>query len=257
MALSLNNLKARKKVLVEASEAILDGAEKDGNRSLTAAEQQRIDAHKMALGGVQQEINRWDEIAARREGLPTVPTGFEDWANGIPPKPPAGVEARGALAASSTAGGIGLKYRQLFGSNLSNDGWPSMQAMFAAIHSGMADVRFKQMVEGTGAGGGWLVPTQYAAEMLDAAMEDSIVMPRARIYPMTSETKKIAGFDATTNTAASLYGGLEAQWLQETGTGTPTNPKVRKIELKAKRSLPSSRRPATKSPRTASTWRAS
>lgn len=224
----------RKEALVDHSQAILDAAEKD-SRDLTGPEQTLIKADQVELETVAQEIKAErarDEY--RENGMPIRETGFETGA-------PGQLDGMGGnvttsrLAAAATHGLIGAKYRDLFGGSLSNDGWSSHQEYFAAIHSGMTHPRLSAIVEGTGSGGGWLVPTQYAAEMLDAAMEDSIVLPRARIYPMGSDTKKIAGFDSSTNTSSSVFGGIEAQWIGESATGTPTNPKVRKIELKAKK----------------------
>ena len=49
------------------------------------------------------------------------------------------------------------------------------------------------------------------------------------------KTKKIAGFDASTNTSGTLFGGIESQWLAEEGTASVTNPDVRQITLKAKK----------------------
>jgi HK97 family phage major capsid protein len=236
MSRELTKEKDKKAELLKASEAILDRATTEG-RQLSVGEQTKLDANTEALTTCNSEIDRLVALDDyRRHGMPVRETGFE---NDYPGKiinsifdPPGTNDA----AKPQTKGGlIGANYRKLFGANLSNDGWASQQDFLAQIHGGMAHPGLNCMVEGTGSGGGFLVPTEYAAEMLDSAIEGSIVARRARIYPMGSDTKKIAGFDASTDTATTLYGGLQAQWLGESESATATNPRVRKIELKAKK----------------------
>ena len=209
-----------------SQQSILDEVDAaDGERDGTTSSRATKELETVA-SGIEKEIA--DGFQANVIG------GFEgdDYPGALPGS---GNATANRLAAVAKHGKIGAKYRDLFGGELSRDGWSSPQEYFAAIHSGMTHPRLSAITEGTGSGGGWLVPTEYAAEMLDAAMEDSIVLPRARIYPMQSDTKKIAGFDSSTNTSSSVFGGIEAQWIGESATGSPTNPKVRKIELKAKK----------------------
>jgi HK97 family phage major capsid protein len=221
----------RKAVLLKSAEAILDAA---GDREMSDDETLRLDAFKREMEFVDSEI----KLERHKSGHDRPACEGVAGQGGIDMSRPYG----GGFGFDATdvdgitrQGRVGARYADLFGRNLSNDGWPSKQAFLQQIHSGMAHPNLSAMVEGTGSGGGWMVPTQYAAEMLDAAMEDSIVMKRAKVYPMTTETMKIAGFDASTNTATSLYGGMTSQWLGETDTGTVTNPVVRKIELHARK----------------------
>jgi len=206
------------------------------NREFTATEQAAYDTKK-------EEFDRLAERLERRIEVSTV--SDTAYINDGPWPGEAGSSAfdtaadrlaglSGKLAASPAAGQIGPRFKTLFpGVSLSTDGWSSRQEFLSTIHSGLSHPRLTAMVEGTGSGGGFLVPTEYAAEMLDAMMENSIVMSRARIYPMETEKLKIAGFDASTNTATTLFGGIDAQWIGESDTGSTTNPKVRKIELTA------------------------
>jgi HK97 family phage major capsid protein len=134
-------------------------------------------------------------------------------------------------------GRIGVrKYADIFGGNLSDDGFPSMEAYLRTIHTGMADPRLQAavgtMTENVGADGGWMVPTEYAAELLDGAIEDSIVMPRARVYEMKSQTKRISGFSASDHTGGSIY-GFQALWMVEDAIATPQKGTVVPIVLTA------------------------
>ena len=224
----LAKMEQRKKALVAHSKSILDAAE-NGDRELSNPEAAMLKANEKELADVTTGIN--EEV--ERCGYTDNPTigGFDgdDHPGAI------GGNGNGSLSKIAKHGMIGAKYCDLFGKNLSNDGWSGQQEYLAAIHSGMTHPRLNAIVEGTGSGGGWLVPTEHAAEMLDSAMEDSIVMRRARLYPMLSDTKKIAGFDASTNTSTTLFGGIQSQWIGEGTSATATNPTVRKIELKAKK----------------------
>jgi len=232
-------LNERKKALRRELEQICTTAESE-NRDLTAEEQGGYDTKKAEFDRIAKHLERRVETTPPNRMDELLASFVDDG-----PWPGESDEARERrllgssncqLTKSSAAGQIGHRFKTLFpGVSLSTDGWSSRQEFLSTIHSGMSHPRLMAMTEGTGAGGGFLVPTQYAAEMLDAMMENSIVMPRARVYPMTTEKMKIAGFDSSTNTAGTLFGGIDAQWIGESDTGTATNPKVRKIELTAKK----------------------
>ena len=70
--------------------------------------------------------------------------------------------------------------------------------------------------------------------MLDAALEQTIVFPRARIHAMTSSTLKIAGL-ADSSHASNLFSAFTGQWIDEKETATEQNPAVRAIELVARK----------------------
>lgn len=72
------------------------------------------------------------------------------------------------------------------------------------------------MVEGTDSAGGFLVPTTWAGEIMSAAMEKSIVRPRARVLPMTSDRINVIVAKDTTR-ATNVYGGVVLTWLAEGG----------------------------------------
>ena len=129
----------------------------------------------------------------------------------------------------------GKTYRKLFGEDtLSNDGFEKMEDFYKTLHSNRADTRLKTMVEGTLSGGGALVPTQYAAEMLDHALEEEIVRPRARVYPMTSEILMIPGFILGDH-SSNLFGGVIGRWGPEATSKTASAPELRRIQLTAQK----------------------
>ena len=214
----------RKDELIAHCEGLLDEAEQNGGE-MSAAAQRIYDRFKVELQETQKKIDleKITEPAAVISG--------PAWDSQADPL----FQNQAAKNTVGNHGMIGAKFRDLFGQNLNSGGFTSRSEFMDLIYSGMSDPRLSALNEGSGSAGGFLTPTAYAAEMLDAAMENSIVMPRARIYPMQTDTKKIAGFDASTNTSGTLFGGIESQWLAEEGTASVTNPDVRQITLKAKK----------------------
>jgi HK97 family phage major capsid protein len=225
----------REKV-VNQCKTILDKADAS-DRDLTAAEQEQLDAYKAEIKGWTSKIDYELQLRADDKNSPPRNVADDVW----PGEPDNLVRfadrhtGATAIVGPAKGGKVGARYADLFGKAHDNGGWKSPQDFFAAIHSGMAHPGLQALNEGTGSGGGFMVPETYAAEMLDAAMEQSIVLSRARTYPMTSEVKNIAGFDASTNAAGTLFGGIESQWIGEGNTADTTNPKFRKIKLKAKK----------------------
>ena len=87
-------------------------------------------------------------------------------------------------------------------------------------------------VEDVPTSGGFAVPDEMAAQILDRALESEIVRPRAQIWKMNSETLKIPGLDNFNHTA-SLYGGFGATWTAEAQTLTPQTNKLYQVGLTA------------------------
>jgi len=69
------------------------------------------------------------------------------------------------------------------------------------------------MVEGIPEFGGYSVPEEYGAFLMDKSLENEIIRPRATVWAMGSETKKVPAFDGADRTnnlfAASRANGLK------------------------------------------------
>ena len=119
---------------------------------------------------------------------------------------------------------------------LSNDGFKSFRDWLVAIHRGAPDERlnYRSLNEGLGSEGGFLVPTEFAAEILDTGLEEEIMRPRCQVWPMLTSEKKIPGWDNASH-SSSLYGGFAGQWLSEGESATETEGKFRSITLQAKK----------------------
>jgi HK97 family phage major capsid protein len=128
-------------------------------------------------------------------------------------------------------------FRSLFGAE---DGykWPGKDAdsFFSAVFSGRHDPRLIKagMTEMIPSDGGFLVPTQYAEKIHAVSLENEIIMPRCFVQPMKSNDIKIPAMTIG-NHSANLYGGFTASYTAETGTISEADPKVRSMNLNAKK----------------------
>lgn len=96
--------------------------------------------------------------------------------------------------------------------------------------------RFRaSMVSGTPSAGGFSVPDPLAAKWLDASLPDEIVRSRATVWPMTSATRKVPGWDGADMSSGEYFGGFAMEFLSEEGEGTKQTGKLRLIELAAKK----------------------
>lgn len=84
------------------------------------------------------------------------------------------------------------------------------------------------------ADGGFLVPETMRSNLMQIALEESVVRPRATVVPMESARVPMPIIDSTTN-AGSVFGGMIAYWTEEAALLQDSNPKFGKIELDAKK----------------------
>lgn len=96
----------------------------------------------------------------------------------------------------------------------------------------------KDLVEGTGTSGGYLVPEEYLAELV--RVDDpyaEIVYPRARKIPGNRRSIRVPVLDQTGTPAKAYqpeyYGGVVARWTEEAGAKTETEPDFKQLELVA------------------------
>ena len=131
-------------------------------------------------------------------------------------------------------------YRSLFGvqgRDLDRGNFKNASEFIEVVGSGLFDPRLTRasMIENISSQGGFSVPDQFSAEWLDSALPNEIVRPLCQLWPMTSETRKIPGWDSEDMSAGRLYGGFSMEFLAEEGTGTKQTGKMRMINLSAKK----------------------
>ncbi|MCM8555349.1 phage major capsid protein [Streptomyces sp. STCH 565 A] len=84
------------------------------------------------------------------------------------------------------------------------------------------------------ADGGFLVPETLRSQLLQIALEQSVVRPLATVVPMDSARVPMPIIDSTTN-RGSVYGGMIAYWGEEGAMLQDSNPKFGRVELDAKK----------------------
>ena len=126
-------------------------------------------------------------------------------------------------------------YKALFGNNGYN--WPDKDTnFFAAAFSGRHHPGLirNSMSETVPSDGGFLVPSEQAERIHAVSLENELVMPRAYVQPMRSNTIKIPAMSIGDHSSA-LFGGFTASYTAELGTISENSPKSRSMELTAKK----------------------
>jgi len=82
--------------------------------------------------------------------------------------------------------------------------------------------------------GGFLVPETLRSQLLQIALEESVVRPLATVVPMDSARVPFPMIDSTSN-QTSVFGGMIAYWGEEGANLTDSNPKFGRAELDAKK----------------------
>lgn len=82
--------------------------------------------------------------------------------------------------------------------------------------------------------GGFLIPETLRSQLLQLALEDAVVRPRATVIPMDSLRVPIPMIDTTTN-AGSLFGGIVTYWEEEGAQLTASSAKFGRVVLDAKK----------------------
>jgi len=80
--------------------------------------------------------------------------------------------------------------------------------------------------------GGFLVPETMRSEILQIALESSIVRPRATVITMTTPTQIMPYVDSTTN-VGSVFGGMIFYWTAEGGDLQAKEAKFGRVKLEA------------------------
>ena len=157
---------------------------------------------------------------------------------GLQIAPPGGLPAARAYAPAVPTRGENWA-RAKFGLADSRAGFGDMGDFLACIQSGMLDSRLAVMAsgqkEGAGSTGGFLVPEELTVGLLGPAYESSVVMQRCQVHPMQTEEKKIAGWDTSSASGGTLFGGFTPSILGEGDSMTAQTGQVRSVKLVARK----------------------
>lgn len=94
------------------------------------------------------------------------------------------------------------------------------------------DMSIKDLAEGAGNTGGYLVPEEYKTEILRINLENSVVRNNgARIIQMNAPQVQFPALDMSSNANGSIYGGATAYWGSENAAITESQPSFDNVKL--------------------------
>jgi len=91
--------------------------------------------------------------------------------------------------------------------------------------------------EGINSDGGFLVQTDFTAQLLRRTYETGVLASRARRVPISANANGLTlnALDETSRATGSRLGGITSYWLGEGGTKTASAPTFRQMELRLKK----------------------
>lgn len=109
----------------------------------------------------------------------------------------------------------------------------------AGIPGGETDHRLHQINNATGLGesipseGGFLVQTDFSAQLLKGVFETGLVAPRCNRFQISANSNgiKLPAIDETSRATGSRWGGVTSYWKAEAAEKTASKPKFRTMEL--------------------------
>jgi len=99
--------------------------------------------------------------------------------------------------------------------------------------TGWAETESKDLVEGTGASGGFTVFPEYLTDVFRVDPLDLIVRSRAFVIPMRARTIQVPVLNQTgvATDRSNYYAGMKASWVEEAGYKDESEPAFRQMEL--------------------------
>ena len=98
------------------------------------------------------------------------------------------------------------------------------------------EVRATGLSEGIGSEGGFLLPTDFSAQLLRLAHETGLLPPLCLKIPITKGNSiDLPTIDQTSRADGSRLGGIQAYWESEAAEKTKSKPKFRSLQLALKK----------------------
>ena len=209
---------------------------------ITASGKPATEADKESIAGLTQ---LQADLAARFTRLDDTLTANAAASHSLPQdRDWPGQVGTGALllgAAPRITGNRGMDWAaRKFGlSNRVSAGFGDMGDFLNVIQSGMMDSRLAVLASGQkelgGSTGGFLVPDDLAVEVLGPAYEASVCLQRANVIHMVTDEKKVAGWDTTSASGGTLFGGFTPSIIGEGESMSAQTGQVRSIKLIARK----------------------
>ena len=149
------------------------------------------------------------------------------------PKPDSKIQASSGADTPAFRGRgpfIGKRFAELFGTpNMGT--WKSPEEWGRAVANN--DPLLKRgHSEFNGPAGGFLLPSLVAQMFVDNSMEQSIVLPRCRIFPMEKDSLRVPALEVGDH-SQNVYGGISASWKAEGVAATDQSAHLREINFVA------------------------
>ncbi|MCG3190771.1 MAG: hypothetical protein LKCHEGNO_03593 [Burkholderiaceae bacterium] len=212
--------------LVARSTETLDTAERL-NRQLTDDEKRGIQRRCGEVEVLEERIKEIDSELSKPMPRKTAPDAGD---------PPGGLSGGGAMRSlpmSAAHADLFGRPRDPYASRFANLGEFGIAVAMGGNDSRLVRIKNASMTESIGVSGGFLVPPQYVAEVLDGALRQEAVRPRAVVLPMTSSnTLNAAGFDFQDATGGASA-GLTMRWTAEASNLAEQTGKTRDVVLRA------------------------
>ncbi|MBA7531946.1 hypothetical protein ES705_24172 [subsurface metagenome] len=129
--------------------------------------------------------------------------------------------------------GAGKTYKEIFGKDyIESSKFDDYEDFLKAVKNGF-DPRLKDMAGNVGHEGGFLLAEAFAEKIVDITIEDSIVMPRAKLYGLKAgkgRTMRIPCFVDEDHSTAGIA-GIEAVWTAEKAQKEKTQPEFRSLGM--------------------------
>jgi HK97 family phage major capsid protein len=90
------------------------------------------------------------------------------------------------------------------------------------------------LAESSGVTGGYTVPVEFLMRLMQLVIQQSVIRPRAQVFPMASRELRIPTLDVTTPQSAGVtafLGGLKAFWAEEASSRPETEPQFKQVSL--------------------------
>lgn len=233
--MSITEMLAERKRLMDEAKAIQATADNDGGRSLTDEEEASILTNVEAAETVQAQIEAARETERRQAALRTQLADADSWADQSQPlqtrqpNPAHGVNV-------NVVGGEGASTFSHFGEFLHH----VQRAAFSDADHARLESKIQAAVLGAGttvdAEMGFLVPVEFSRKILEH-MHDvgTIINLPFMELPLEGNTVEVPYINETSRADGSRSGGVRGYWVGEAEAPDPTNPTVGQLTLKLKK----------------------
>jgi HK97 family phage major capsid protein len=221
----IKELLARASIMFEEVKAVY------ANDQATAEDQQNAEKKMADAKALQVRAAKLSEILG---AVDDIAPHIKDTLPPDPNTPMKWNELREFWSAIALAGNV--KYRGPLDPRLFNWKGDEGEAPTEVKHTGKTEWEQKVTMQGgVGAYGGFLIPTEFLAQLQAVTPADNPWRARATVIPMRRRQINIPVLDQTTTTAgiAHWFGGIQAYWTEEGGTKSQADAKFRQIELVA------------------------